>query len=61
MRGFPLSWGPLPDQVGKLPGQGDTPPRQYFLRVPPNIQTAAEAVAWSFGLSAETYHPAQET
>ena len=35
--------------------------RQYFLRVPPTIQTAAEAVAWSFGLSGEDYHPADET
>ena len=35
--------------------------RQYFLRVPPTIQTAAEAVAWSFELSGEDYHPAQET
>ena len=36
-------------------------PHQYYLRVPPTIQTAAEAVAWSFGLSVEEYHPAQET
>ncbi|HLV98685.1 MAG TPA: hypothetical protein VKT82_08420 [Ktedonobacterales bacterium] len=35
--------------------------RQYFLRVPPTIQTAAEAVAWSFGLSGEGYHPERET
>jgi hypothetical protein len=35
--------------------------RSYFLRVPPTVQTAAEAVAWSFELSVETYHPAQET
>lgn len=35
--------------------------RQYFLRVPPTIQTAAEAVAWSFQLAAEEYGPAQET
>jgi hypothetical protein len=35
--------------------------RHYFLRVPPTIQTAAEAVAWSFGLSVEDYGPAQET
>lgn len=35
--------------------------RQYFLRVPPTIQTAAEAVAWTFHLSVEEYHPAQET
>jgi hypothetical protein len=35
--------------------------RQYFLRVPPTIQTAAEAVAWSFQLAVEEYHPAHET
>jgi hypothetical protein len=35
--------------------------RQYFLRVPPTIQTAAEAVAWSFGLSGQDYHPVQKT
>ena len=41
--------------------QDASTPRQYFLRVPPTIQTAAEAVAWSFGLSVEDYGPAQET
>lgn len=35
--------------------------RQYFLRVPPGITTAADAVAWSFGLSLEEYQPARET
>jgi hypothetical protein len=35
--------------------------RRYFLRVPPTIQTAAEAVAWSFQVAGEDYHPAQET
>ena len=35
--------------------------RQYCLRVPPTIRTAAEAVAWSFGLSAESYAPTHET
>ena len=35
--------------------------RQYFLRVPPRVQTAAEAVAWSFQLAVEEYHPAHET
>ncbi|HLV98941.1 MAG TPA: hypothetical protein VKT82_09715 [Ktedonobacterales bacterium] len=33
----------------------------YVLRVPPTIQTVAEAIAWTFGLSLEEYHPAQET
>ena len=35
--------------------------RRYVLRVPPSIQTATEAVAWSFALSAEEYAPKQET
>jgi hypothetical protein len=35
--------------------------RHYFLRVPPTILTAAEAIAWSFGLSVEEYSPAHET
>jgi hypothetical protein len=35
--------------------------RQYVLRVPPTIQTAAEAVAWTFRVAAEEYRPAQET
>jgi hypothetical protein len=35
--------------------------RHYFLRVPPTVQTAAEAVAWSFQLSVEAYGPAHET
>jgi hypothetical protein len=35
--------------------------RQYLLRVPPTLQTAAEAVAWSFQLTVEAYAPAQET
>jgi hypothetical protein len=34
--------------------------RQYFVRVPPTIQTAAEAAAWSFQVGVEDYHPAQE-
>jgi hypothetical protein len=35
--------------------------RQYVLRVPPILQTAAEAVAWSFQMTIEEYHPKQET
>ncbi len=35
--------------------------RQYFLRVPPTIQTAGEAVAWTFQLKGAGYHPTQET
>jgi hypothetical protein len=35
--------------------------RTYFLRVPPTVQTAAEAVAWTFGLTSDEYHLEQET
>lgn len=35
--------------------------RTYFLRVPPNVRTAREGVAWTFGLSEEEYRPLQET
>ncbi len=35
--------------------------REYYVRVPPATQTAAEAVAWSFGRTIDEYHPAQET
>jgi hypothetical protein len=35
--------------------------RTYFLRVPPAVQTAAEAVAWTFSRTSEEYHPEQES
>ena len=31
--------------------------KDYFLRVPPDMKTAHEAVAWSFGKTPDTYHP----
>ncbi len=35
--------------------------RKFWLRVPPNMRKAREAVAWSFGLSASAYRPVAET
>lgn len=35
--------------------------KEYMIRVPPNITTAHEAVAWTFGLPSEDYHPAIES
>ncbi|MBA3994198.1 MAG: hypothetical protein C0469_11785 [Cyanobacteria bacterium DS2.3.42] len=35
--------------------------RSYFLRVPPTIRTAREAVAWTFGMTADEYDPLIET
>jgi hypothetical protein len=34
---------------------------EYFLRVPPNILRARQAVAWTFGLTEEEYEPLAET
>jgi len=31
--------------------------KDYFLRVPPEMKTAHEAVAWTFGMTPEEYHP----
>lgn len=31
--------------------------RRYLLRVPPNMKTAKEAVAWTFGMREEDYNP----
>lgn len=35
--------------------------KEYMLRVPPYFRTAHEAVAWTFGLEAESYHPTIES
>jgi hypothetical protein len=35
--------------------------RTYFLRVDPSVQTATEAVAWTFGMQADEYQPIMET
>lgn len=35
--------------------------KDYFLRCPPTMRTAKEAVAWSFGMSEKDYQPLKET
>lgn len=35
--------------------------RIYWLRVPPRTRTAREGVAWTFGLTADEYHPQVQT
>jgi hypothetical protein len=35
--------------------------KRYWLRVPPNMLTVREAVAWTFGLSGSEYAPVRET
>jgi hypothetical protein len=51
-----------PDRVARYIHVRDaSSPREYHLRVPPTIATAAEAVAWSFGLTADEYAPTRES
>jgi Domain of unknown function (DUF6745) len=35
--------------------------RRYFLRVPPAVGRARDAVAWTFGLDPEEWQPAAES
>ncbi|WP_327340095.1 hypothetical protein OG384_33710 [Streptomyces sp. NBC_01324] len=35
--------------------------RTYWLRVPPAVRTAKDGVAWTFGLSGESYAPLRQT
>jgi len=35
--------------------------RTYFLRVPPDMRSARDAVAWTFGLRGSEYEPAHQT
>jgi hypothetical protein len=39
----------------------DNERRVYFLRVPPNMRTAEQAVAWTWGLQPEQYQPIKES
>jgi hypothetical protein len=41
----------------KCPSTG----RAYVLRVPPTVQTAREAVAWTFGMTVEEYQPTAQS
>ncbi|HEY9716086.1 MAG TPA: hypothetical protein V6C69_01350, partial [Trichormus sp.] len=46
--------------INKTP-EPDGTYKKYFLRVPPEISTAKEAVAWTFEQQTEEYMPGQET
>lgn len=41
--------------------EADGSRKDHFLRVPPDVRTAREAVAWTFGMSAGAYRPLVET
>jgi len=46
--------------VNKTP-EPDGTFKTYFLRVPPEIQTTREAVAWTFAMNQQDYNPTQES
>jgi len=35
--------------------------KEYLLRVPPEMETPHQAVAWTFGMEPAEYHPSMET
>jgi hypothetical protein len=47
------SWAAV--EVVNGTAEADGSHRRYFLRVPPSMSTAREAVAWTYGLSTERY------
>jgi hypothetical protein len=48
-------------QVTNSTPEPDGTYKKYFLRVPPTVASAQEAVAWTFGMDANTYQPEIET
>ncbi len=48
-------------QVTNTTPEPDGSYKQYFIRVPPNMGSAQQAVAWTFGMSADEYRPTRQT
>jgi hypothetical protein len=48
-------------QVVNATPEPDGSARSYWLRVPPDMRTAREAVAWTFALGEGEYAPAVQT
>lgn len=58
--------GNLPEPITLVMVINSTPElnggrKRYYLSVPPNMRTCAEAVAWTFGKEPDQYHPVIET
>jgi hypothetical protein len=65
-RPFPGSRWQSPEPLVMVEVRNATPEpdgsvRTYFLRVPPTMQSARAAVAWTFGLHGSAYEPVVET
>ena len=60
---LPQRWGEpiLAVRVVNHTPEPDGSLREFWLRVPPTMATARQAVAWTFGLSAEEYEPVAQS
>jgi hypothetical protein len=58
---IPGPFPPFPMSSGSFPAVPDGSFKRYWLRVPPSVQTAPEAMAWTFDMPAEDYAPTIET
>src|SRR5262245_31002189 len=57
-------WGDEPVQFVKVKNSTPEPDgtfKDYFLRVPPNVRTAKEGIAWTFTLEEKQYKPEVQT
>ena len=48
-------------QVKNSTAEADGSFKEYFLRVPPNLRTVQEAIAWTFEMDPEQYNPTEQT
>ncbi len=56
-----IDLGDDPERVARyVHVQDSSTERQYYLRVPPSVKSAAEGVAWTFGMDEAAYQPVQE-
>ena len=61
---FGVLWGkavPGDEAIVMVQVKDPSTDRQYFLRVPPTVKTAHEAVAWTFGMTVNQYRPKFES
>jgi hypothetical protein len=58
---LPDDWPLTMVEVVNATAEPDGTYATYLLRVPPTAGTAKEAVAWTFGMAADDYHPAVQT
>ena len=56
-----LRWRKDEEPINLVKVKDSTTGKYYLLRVPPSIRTCREAIAWTFGLSAEDYEPLKES